>query len=194
MLALAADSRRTVRGRRISGCTLAPWRVLPQTDITDLHINPRGADGWRDWWQRWRRSITTTGNFPAYPSRPTYSKGFQHQGQPVVMSEAGNFLIAELPPDGPWKAYGEGSPYHPGPIATVKEYVATYRDYFLALTAAPECAGFSYVQLYDVEGEVNGYLTYNRKPKVPAIMIAGVHDEVLRARAAINRDRAGQDW
>jgi hypothetical protein len=162
-----------------------------QTDITDLHVNTRGADGWRNWWQGWRRSITATGNAIACcTDRPTYSNGFRHQGQPVVISEAGNFIVAEFPPEGPWKAHGYPSPYHSGSIATVREFVAVYREYFLALTAAPECAGFSYVQLYDVEGEVNGYLTYSRKPKIPANMIAEVHDEVLRARAAIHRDRA----
>jgi hypothetical protein len=44
---------------------------------------------------------------------------------------------------------------------------------------------------YDVEGEVNGYLPYNRKPKIPASLIAEIHGKVLQARAAIHRDRAG---
>jgi hypothetical protein len=162
-----------------------------QTDITDLHVNPRGANGWRDWWQQWRRSITETGNFPAYPDRPTYCAGFRHQGQPVIISEAGNFLIAEFPPLGPWKAYGYDNPYRDGPIATAKEYVAIYREYFLALIEEPECAGFSYVQLYDVEGEVNGYLTYDRKPKVPAQVIAEIHANALRRRVEVNRTRSG---
>lgn len=77
------------------------------------------------------------------------------------------------------------------PIASVKDYVAVYYVYFLALTATPECAGFPYVQLYDIEGEVKGYRTYDRKPRVPAHLVAEVHDEVLRARAAIHREGAG---
>ncbi|MBN2295352.1 MAG: hypothetical protein JXM70_23175 [Pirellulales bacterium] len=52
------------------------------------------------------------------------------------------------------------------------------------MTADPACAGFSYVQLYDVEGEVNGYLTYDRRAKVPPETIAEIHAEVLRRKAA----------
>jgi len=158
-----------------------------QTDITDLHVNPVGTNGWPEWWEAWRKSIAATGNFPAWPDRPTYSKGYRYQGQPVVISEAGNFIIGEFPPEGPWKAYGEPSPYHPGLIATASEFVGVYRHYVLTMSAAPECAGFSYVQFCDVEGEINGYLTYSRKPKTPVDAIAEIHAEVIRARAAMNR-------
>ena len=45
-----------------------------------------------------------------------------------------------------------------------------------------ERAGFSYVQLYDVEGEVNGYLTYDRRPKLSPEAISAIHAEGLRRR------------
>jgi hypothetical protein len=95
----------------------------------------------------------------------------------VVISETGNWRISELPPAGLWTPYGYG------PIPTVREYLERYRDFFEALIAEPDCAGFSYVQLYDVEGEVNGYLTYDRQPKVPPEVIRAVHAEGLRRRA-----------
>jgi hypothetical protein len=94
----------------------------------------------------------------------------------VVISETGNWRITELPPMGLWTPYGYG------PVATVEDYLALYQDFFLALMAEPDCAGFSYVQLYDVEGEVNGYLTYDRQPKVAPEVIAGIHTEGLRRR------------
>jgi hypothetical protein len=147
-----------------------------RTDLTDLHVNPPDGEACREWWRRWRESIATTGNFLAYPDRPTYCRGFRHQGQPVVISETGNWRITELPPLGLWPPYGYG------PVATVQEYLALYRDFFLALMAEPDCAGFSYVQLYDVEGEVNGYLTYDRRPKVDPDVIADIHAEGLRRR------------
>lgn len=149
-----------------------------KTDVTDLHVNPPDGKACRRWWDDWRRSIAASGNFPAYANRPTYSQGFRHQGQPVVISETGNWRISELPPMGLWTPYGYG------PIPTVKEYLERYRDFFVALTAERDCAGFSYVQLYDVEGEVNGYLTYDRKPKVAPEAIRAIHAEGLRRRAA----------
>ncbi len=98
-----------------------------------------------------------------------------------LISETGNWWIATLPPKEPWKAYGAG------PIPTVDAFVERYRDVFTALMTEPECAGFSYVQLYDVEGEVNGYLTYDRRPKMPPVTIRAIHAEGLRLRAAARR-------
>ena len=112
----------------------------------------------------------------AYPNRPGYAQGFRHQGQPVVISETGNWRITECPPMGLWTPYGYG------PMATTSGYLDRYRDFFVALIAERECAGFSYVQLYDVEGEVNGYLTYDRKPKVPPEAIRAIHAEGFRSR------------
>lgn len=146
------------------------------TDICDLHVNPPDGEASRNWWQEWRKSIAETGNFPAYPDKPAYDPGYQHQGQPVIISETGNWWIRALPTAGPWPNYGYG------PAETVEEFVELYRDFFLALMSEPDCAGFSYVQLYDVEGEVNGYLTYARKPKVSAETIAAIHAEGLRNR------------
>jgi len=158
-----------------------------KTDITDLHVNPRGENGinaWGNWWDRWHQSIDETGNFQAYPDKPTYCKGFKHQGQPVIISEVGNWKITELPPMGSWEPYGYGHPFRNGLVETAENYLAVYRDYFLALMAEPSCAGFSYVQLYDVEGEVNGYLTYDRRPKILPERIAEIHSEGLRRRNA----------
>lgn len=148
------------------------------TDITDLHVNPVDGRDCVRWWRDWRESIARTGNFPAYPDRPAFCPGYRHQGQPVMYSETGNWWITALPPFDKWKPYGYG------PVATVDDFVALYLDFFLTLMAEPECAGFSYVQLYDVEGEVNGYLTYDRKPKVAPEVIAAIHEEGLRRRAA----------
>ena len=64
-----------------------------KTDITDLHVNPPDGEACRQWWVSWRRSIAENGNFPAWPNRPTYCDGFRHQGQPVVISETGNWWI-----------------------------------------------------------------------------------------------------
>ena len=146
------------------------------TDVVDLHVNPPDGAACRKWWDDWRRSIAESGNFAAYPNRPAYAEGFRHEGQPVVISETGNWRISELPPMGLWTPYGYG------PIPTTREYLDRYRDFFVALITERQCAGFCYVQLYDVEGEVNGYLTYDRKPKVPPEAIRAIHAEGLRAR------------
>ena len=50
-----------------------------------------------------------------------------------------------------------------------------------ALMLNPGVAGLCYTQLTDVEQEVNGLLTYDRRPKFPPEQIA----EILTQKAAI---------
>lgn len=147
-----------------------------KTDIVDLHANPEGEAPWSQWAERWRKSIEATGNFDVWENSPTYDDGFQYRGEPVIISETGNWHIRSLPPNGPWPAYGAG------PFETPDDFLRGYRAYFTSLIAEPLLSGFSYVQLYDVEGEVNGYLTYDRRPKIAPEEIRAIHAEGLKLR------------
>ncbi len=134
-----------------------------KTDITDLHTN---APDFRAWWANWRRSIARNGNYMLEPGLPAFSRGFWHQGQPVVISEVGLWRIDGYPPlavnhQWRWEEYGSTK------VPNEDAFLDLYSDVIVGLMSEPDCAGFSYVQLYDVEGEVNGYLTYDRRPKVP---------------------------
>ncbi len=146
------------------------------TDITDLHVNPENGEDWKRWWKEWHENIAETGNFPAWPNVPTYCAGYEHKGQPVIISETGNWRVEGIPYLGEWAPYGYG------PLANPDEYIALYKDFFLTLMAEPDCAGFSYVQLYDVEGEINGYLTYDRKIRIESEIIASIHSEGMKLR------------
>ncbi len=154
-----------------------------RTDITDLHTN---APDFRDWWGQWRRSIAETGNFWLEPGLPAFDRGFRHGGQPVVISEVGLWRIDGFGPLGPWTEYGSTK------VPTVDAYLDLYCDVIVGLMSEPDCAGFSYVQLYDVEGEVNGYLTYDRRPKVPPEVIRTIHAYGLGLHWA-NRDPLAGD-
>ncbi len=55
--------------------------------------------------------------------------------------------------------------YGDGP-KTEEEYIARYKGLTDALLDNPHMFGFCYTQLYDVEQEVNGLYTYDRKPKM----------------------------
>jgi len=65
------------------------------------------------------------------PDLPAYARGSPHEGQPDVISETGNWWIAELSPEGPW------APYAAAPGPTVDAFLALSRDSFLALMAEP---------------------------------------------------------
>ena len=68
--------------------------------------------------------------------------------------------------NGTWKgAWADSWGYGDGP-KTEEEYIARYRGLTDALLDNPHMFGFCYTQLYDVEQEVNGLYTYDRKPKM----------------------------
>jgi hypothetical protein len=44
-------------------------------------------------------------------------------------------------------------------------------------------AGFCYTQLTDIEQEINGLLTYDRKPKISPEAVAAIHADLFRERS-----------
>ena len=64
-----------------------------------------------------------------------------------------------------WDTDGVGGwGYGNGP-KTIEEFYERYEYLTKALVDSPYICGFCYTQLYDVEQEVNGIYTYERKPK-----------------------------
>ncbi|MFA6076254.1 MAG: sugar-binding domain-containing protein [Negativicutes bacterium] len=70
-----------------------------------------------------------------------YVQGYKYGKQPIMLTEFG------------------------GKENVAKALVEDYRSLTQALFDSPVVAGFCYTQLYDVEQETNGLLTYDRKPK-----------------------------
>lgn len=95
-------------------------------------------------------------------------------GIPVFISEYGGIKWdVEGTLDNSW-GYGDGP-------KTEEEYIARYKGLTDVLLDNPRMFGFCYTQLYDVEQEVNGLYTYNRKPK----MDISVFRQINTRKAAI---------
>ena len=60
------------------------------------------------------------------------------------------------------------------------ELLEKYRDLMKGISSLDFLAGFCYTQLTDIEQEINGLLTYDRKPKVDPEAIAAIHAELFR--------------
>lgn len=69
-----------------------------------------------------------------------------------------------------------------GNIQTSDELMEKYRDLMKGIASLEFLAGYCYTQLTDIEQEINGLLTYDRKPKVPPEAIAAIHEEMFRRR------------
>jgi len=113
--------------------------------------------------------------------RGDYSRAFNnaerqlpYEGdRPYFVSEYGGTAWAEQATTADSWGYGN----HP---RTKQEFLGRFRGLTEALLKNPGIAGFCYTQLTDIEQEINGLMTYDRRPKFPPEQIA----LVLRQKAA----------
>lgn len=92
----------------------------------------------------------------------------RHEGQPYFVSEYGG--IWWNPEDGHGWGYGERP-------ESEKEYLERYKSLTETLLTNPNICGFCFTQLYDVEQEVNGLYTYDRRPKFDPKIISEINSQ-----------------
>lgn len=88
-------------------------------------------------------------------NRPIYSEGYSHKGEPLLLTEFGGigYRVGEQ------EGWGYTS------VSSENEYVSEYERILGPVFKSHVLFGFCYTQLYDVEQEINGILSYNREPK-----------------------------
>jgi beta-galactosidase/beta-glucuronidase len=100
-----------------------------------------------------------------------FARGAAHRGQPIMLTEVGGFLMQPDLPEEKWdwlySVYGS--------CRTAEELVEKYRDLMEGIAALHFVSGFCYTQLTDIEQEINGLLTYDRRPKVEPEQIREIH-------------------
>jgi beta-galactosidase/beta-glucuronidase len=111
--------------------------------------------------------------------KPLFARGSKYRGQPIVLSEVGGFLA--IPPDIPPEQRDVLYRFYDS-FEKPEELVEKYRDLMKGISMLTFLAGFCYTQLTDIEQEINGLLTYDRQPKVPAEEITHIHREMLKAK------------
>ena len=99
---------------------------------------------------------------PSVRARPAYLPGYSYRGEPVIVSEFGGVTLAG---EGGW-GYSQAR--------DADELLKTYREMVEALMDRGPVEGFCYTQLYDVEQERNGLLTFERKPKIDPARVKAV--------------------
>jgi beta-galactosidase/beta-glucuronidase len=152
------------------------WEHTDITDVCAIHDYTPTADQIRE---RYHQRMMG-GELPFrvwLGEKPLFARGSKYRGQPIVLSEVGGFL--SIPPhlrederDMLYQFYGS--------FTTPEELLQRYRDLMQGIVSLRFLAGFCYTQLTDIEQEVNGLLTYDRQPKLPAESIAEIHRELFR--------------
>jgi hypothetical protein len=111
------------------------------------------------------------------PEKPLFARGSKYRGQPIVLSEIGGFL--NIPPGIPPEQRDLLYRFYDS-FKTPEEFAAKYEDLMSGIASLKFLAGFCYTQLTDIEQEINGLLTFDRHPKVPAHQIYQIHREAFK--------------
>ena len=112
----------------------------------------------------------------ADPERhPVYAPGYGYRGEPILITEFGGIAFKTADP-GSW-GYRT--------VSNAEELLERYEALVSALVESDVVQGFCYTQFTDVEQEINGLLTYDRRPKADLSRIR----EITTAK----RPRLGQE-
>ncbi|HEX2915300.1 MAG TPA: glycoside hydrolase family 2 TIM barrel-domain containing protein [Chloroflexia bacterium] len=138
-----------------------------------LTIHDYTAEGWDlvDRYSRFRRDKLAS-SLPQVAERPIMVDNGKYQGEPVMFTEFGGIsLIAsdklkEAATEGDW-GYSNA--------ASSEQLLQQYQGLIAAIADLGFSCGFCYTQLTDVEQEVNGLLTFDRRPKVDPQALARIN-------------------
>lgn len=151
------------------------WEHTDITDICAIHDYTPTAKKLK---VRYRETLGG-GGLPVkvwISDRPLFARGSQYRGQPIVLSEVGGFLT--IPPDTPEEQRDLLYQFYDS-FETPEELLNKYHDLMRGIAALRFLGGYCYTQLTDIEQEVNGLLTYDRRPKVPPEKITEIHRRVF---------------
>lgn len=131
------------------------------SDIFDVHDYEQDPEKFKEYYSELDKGIVRDQVYRILGAdRQTY------RGEPLFMSEYGGIRKAEKGNAG-W-GYGVAP-------EDDEEFIARYRGLTDALLDSPYFLGFCYTQLYDVEQEVNGLMTYDRKFKFDPELIRSIN-------------------
>lgn len=147
------------------------WEHTDVTDICAIHDYTPDAAGLL---KRYKDTLDGQGlpKLTWIPDKPVFTRGSRDRGQPIMLTEVGGFLtVPYWLPKEEWDVLYK----HYGTAGSAEELLEKYRNLMQGLAALPFVSGFCYTQLTDVEQELNGLLTYDRKPKLDAKAICEIH-------------------
>ena len=147
------------------------WEHTDITDICAIHDYTPSAEKIVGRY----KEMLSGGQLPSkvWVDKPLFARGSRYRGQPIVLSEVGGFLAIpeDIQPEKRDLLYRFYDSFK-----TNEELLVKYQDLMKGISSLEFLAGFCYTQLKDIEHEINGLLTYHRKPKVEPEAIAAIHE------------------
>lgn len=147
------------------------WEMT-ETDICALHNYAHGQKEETEKYAAYREMLADTESLVAgrAAGRNTFAGAFSYEGQPILLTEFGGigFDVSGE------KGWGYTS------VRDEEAFLEDYGRLLDAIYASSGLWGFCYTQLTDVEQEINGLYTYDRKPKVSPEKIRAINDRYHR--------------
>lgn len=149
------------------------WEAT-ETDICAIHNYMHGQKAEKEKYACYKEALSTRENLLRSPSTAwdIYADGFSNQGEPILLTEFGGIGFDVSGENG----WGYTS------VENEDDYLEDYGRIMDAVLASEGLWGFCYTQLYDVEQEINGILTYDRKPKCDLKKIREINGRYHRSR------------
>jgi hypothetical protein len=145
------------------------WEHTDLTDLFAIHDYARNGDILREKYKNLGKPNAGVPNI----ARAALAPGFKYNGSPVVLSEFGGIsyiMPGQQAPEGSW-GYAGLEPDQNAAFSRLK-------GLWLGIHDVSAFAGICYTQLTDVEQEINGLMTYDRKLKFSAEEIKKLNDSL----------------
>lgn len=131
------------------------------TDIFDIHSYEQDVDKFASFFEPMKKGGEV---YVTFPERQKY------EGQPYFVSEYGGIWWNPGQTDSKGWGYGKRP-------RSEEEFIERYKGLTETLLKNPRICAFCYTQLYDIEQEVNGLYTYDRKPKFDPEIIRKINTQ-----------------
>jgi beta-galactosidase/beta-glucuronidase len=143
------------------------WEHTAATDLFAIHDYTRTGEEFLSRYQN------VSGGVPSPHFGKVYlATGEKYNGSPILLWEFGGIGYV-LPTD--WDRIPENSWGYSGVEENEQAALLRLQGLYEAIARLPQIAGICYTQLYDVEQEVNGLMTYDRRLKFPPHIIRQIN-------------------
>jgi beta-galactosidase/beta-glucuronidase len=137
-------------------------------DLCCIHNYDHGAIGEEEKRKNYKKDLSTKKDLinstPA--KKPIYANGYKYNNVPIILSEFGGISYTDK------QGWGYTT------VKTPEELKSEYARLISNIKDSSGLAGFVYTQTTNVEQEINGLLTYQRKPKIKLKEIKAINDTI----------------
>ncbi|MCD6405752.1 MAG: glycoside hydrolase family 2 [Planctomycetes bacterium] len=138
------------------------WEHTAATDLLTIHDYEKEG---HKLLERWKDFEGKADSIVPAAHRESLAGGVEYGGWPFLLTEYGGIAFAA------GGAVNEAWGYH-GVETTEEGFLERFRNLHEAIYAIGSLQGFCYTQLTDVEQEINGLTTFDRRPKIDPAQIA----------------------